>query len=45
MMAAGKNQNTAITTCAREIAYFIWEMATGHIEDQARSGLSQVSVR
>lgn len=45
MMAAGKNRNTAITACAREMACFIWGMATGHIEDRSRSGLSQVSVR
>lgn len=34
MMNSGKNRNTAITACAREMACFIWGMATGHIEER-----------
>lgn len=34
MMNSGKNRNIAVTACARELACFIWGMATNHIEDR-----------
>lgn len=34
MIFEGKNRNTAITACAREMACFIWGMATRRIEDR-----------
>lgn len=34
MMMSGKNRNVAVTACAREMACFIWGMATKRIEDR-----------
>lgn len=36
LMEREKQRNTAIIACAREMACFIWGMATGHIEDRPR---------
>ena len=35
MMNNGKNRNIAIAACAREMACFIWGMATNHIENRS----------
>ena len=43
MMNSGKNRNTAITACAREMACFIWGMATGHIEDRVYNPIPAVN--
>lgn len=42
MMYAGKNRNTAITACAREMACFVWGMATGKIEDRVFQSANQL---
>lgn len=36
LMDRGKNRNTAVTAVAREMACFIWGMATGNIEDREK---------
>lgn len=41
MMEEGKNRNTAIIACAREMACFIWGMATGKIEDRVYQSVSE----
>lgn len=38
-MNSGKNRNIAVTACARELACFIWGMATNHIEDRVNPQL------